>query len=211
MTQPGSASAVPAPQKRLESFVGKKPSLLPGLFTTSSVTDCSIPALDDSPPIRMQSRFSIVRDFVSYLKDPSLVPEERILPEFDLLHAGEALRRRSLVRFTETEALKHLSASSSGPNRQSRLDAYFCLLLWLGRADLVAKKCVEVQHMPFWLMWALELMLKGSVFRTNAGCLVESGVTKTDNAPDDFLKHKVRPFIHIYFRCFSPDSLLRFH
>ncbi|KAL5962250.1 Gem-associated protein 5 [Taenia solium] len=182
---------VPAPQRRLEPFVGKKPSLLPSFFVTSSVTDCSIPALEDSPPIRMQSRFSIVLDFVAYLKDPSLVPEERILPEFDLLHAGEALRRRSLVRFTETEALKHLSASSSGPNRQSRLDAYFSLLLWLGRADLVAMKCVEVQHMPFWLMWALELMLKGSASRTNAGCLVESGVPQADNAPDDFLKHKI--------------------
>ncbi|CUT99139.1 gem associated protein 5 [Echinococcus multilocularis] len=189
--QPEPDLAVPALQKRLEPFVGKKPSLLPSLFSTSSVTDCSMPVLENSPPIRMQSRFSVVLDFVSFIKDPSLIPEERILPEFDLLYADGASRRRRLVRFTETEALKHFSASSSGPNRQSRLDAYFSLLLWLGRADLVAKKCVEVQHMPFWLMWALELMLKGSASRTNTSCLVESEAPQADNAPDDFLKHKI--------------------
>ncbi|VDM15831.1 unnamed protein product [Hydatigera taeniaeformis] len=190
-TQPEPDLAAPASQKRLEPFVGKKPSLLPDLFATSSVTDCSVPKLEHSPPIIIQSRFSVVLDFVSYLEDPSLFPEDRVLPEFDLLRSGGALSRRRLVRFTETEALKHLSAASSGPNRQSRLDAYFSLLLWLGRAEYVAKKCVEVQHMPFWLMWALEMMLKGSAPRTGVGCLVESGTPQMNNAPDDFLKHKI--------------------
>ena len=179
------------PQKRSEPFIGKKPSLLPGLFATPSVVDCSIPSLDATPPIRLQSRFSIILDFVAFMKDPSSIPEERILPEFDLLCAGDALTRQRLVRFTEAEALKHLSTSTTGPNRQARLDAYFSLLLWLGRADLVAKKCVEFQHMPFWLMWALEMMLRGVSPRDNPGCLLEGDALQTETALDDFLKHKV--------------------
>ncbi|VDD79399.1 unnamed protein product [Mesocestoides corti] len=178
-------------QNRFDASSSKKLSLLPSLFTTPSATSCSIPVLTNAPPIRIQSRFSIVIDFVSFIKGIS-IPVDRIMPEFDLLHAsscGEG--RRRLIQFVENEALRHFSATSSGANRQSRLDAYLSLLLWLGRADVVAESCVETQHMPFWLMWALELMLKGSTSRSNIGCLVEGDSVKTDIEADDFLQHKV--------------------
>ncbi|KAM7536455.1 hypothetical protein Aperf_G00000083075 [Anoplocephala perfoliata] len=183
---------IPPPPKRSEACMSKKPSLLPSLFATSSVADVSLPVLTISPPIRMQSRFEIITDFLAYMRDPLSFENARIMPEFDLLCGGGAQRRRELVRFTESEALKHLASSSSGPNRSARLDAYFSLLLWLGRGQVVAKKSIELQYTPFWLMWALEMMMKGSALRPVSNSLVESELDSPgDTAPDDFLKHKI--------------------
>lgn len=179
------------PIKRTEPHANRKPSLLPSLFATPSVTDISLPVLTLSPPIRMQNRFEIITDFIAYMREPLCFDNSKILPEFDLLYGGCAQRRRELVRFTESEALKHLEAAS-GPNKPARLDAYFSLLLWLGRGQVVAKKAVEFQYTPFWLMWALELILKGSASRPIFSSLVESKEDSTHQvAQDDFFQHKV--------------------
>ncbi|KAM3176719.1 hypothetical protein ACTXT7_005960 [Hymenolepis weldensis] len=179
------------PIKRTEPHANRKPSLLPSLFATPSVIDISFPVLTLSPPIRMQNRFEIITDFIAYMREPLCFDNSKILPEFDLLYGGCAQRRRELVRFTESEALKHLEAAS-GPNKPARLDAYFSLLLWLGRGQVVAKKAVEFQYTPFWLMWALELILKGSASRPIFSSLVESREdSKQQVAQDDFFQHKI--------------------
>lgn len=184
--------APPPPPKRFEACAGKKPSLLPSLFATINVADISLPILTTSPPIKMESRFEIITDFLAYMRDPLSVENAKIMPEFDLLCSGGVQRRRELVRFTESEALRHLASSASGQNRSARLDAYFSLLLWLGRGQVVAKKSAELQYTPFWLMWALEMMLKGYASRPVSSSLMESEVEPSgDTAPDDFLKHKV--------------------
>nr|CDS28441.1 gem-associated protein 5 (gemin5) putative [Hymenolepis microstoma] len=177
--------------KRTEPHTSRKPSLLPSLFATPGFSDISLPVLALSPPLRMQSRFEIIIDFVAYMRDPLSLDDSRILPEFDLLYGGCARRRRELVRFTESEALKHLEAAS-GPNKTARLDAYFSLLLWLGRGQVAARKAVEFQYTPFWLMWALEMVLKGPASRPIFSSLLESGDGSVQEiAQDDFFQHKI--------------------
>lgn len=174
------------------SSTAKQLSLLPSLFATPSATDCPMLSLTQSPPIQLPGRLSVIRDFVTFLQDPAEVPEDRMLPEFCLLHASTGGRRR-LLRFTESEALKHLAASSSGANRQSQLDAYYSLLLWLGRTEAVRRACVETQYMPFWLMWALEMCFQGTMSRRGGGCLIEEAEEPLDGT--DFLQQKVSDFL----------------
>ncbi len=163
----------------------KQLSLLPGLFATPSTIDCAMLALSSTPPITVPSRLSVITDFLDFIKDPTSLPDDRILPEFDLLHTNGS--RRRLIRFVEAEALRHYNAAMSGAaNKRARLDAYFSLLLWLGRAEAVQRGCVETQHMPFRLMWALEMCLKGTA--SVGGCLVEGEKPGDEN---DFLQQKV--------------------
>ncbi|VDN10692.1 unnamed protein product [Dibothriocephalus latus] len=163
----------------------KQLPLFPSLFASSVTTDCSMLALKNLPPVAVEWKMSMLMAFVKCrlgLSAPSL-------PEFDLLLQSTS-SRKNLVRHVEREVQSHLELAS-GANRPRRLDAYFCLLLWLGRADHAAKACFGLQHSPFWLMWALELMLKGGRPRPLAGSsLLDSGEC-TAIPEDDFLQQKV--------------------
>ncbi|VDL90817.1 unnamed protein product [Schistocephalus solidus] len=187
-TEVDEASTTVNPTKTKRVTNTKQLPLFPSLFASSAATpatDCSRLALQHLPPVAIEWKMSILIAFTKCrlgLSAPSL-------PEFDLL-LQSASSRKNLVRHVEREAQSHLELAT-GANRPRRLDTYFCLLLWLGRAEHAAKACFELQHSPFWLMWALELMSKGGRPRPLTGSsLLDSGeCTATPEA--DFLQQKV--------------------
>ncbi|BHF75329.1 Gem-associated protein 5 [Sparganum proliferum] len=154
-------------------------------FAATPATDCSMLALQHLPPVLVEWKMSVLMAFSRC----RLGLSASSLPEFDLLLQSPT-SRKNLVRHVEREAQSHLQLAT-GTNRPRRLDVYFCLLLWLGRAECAAKACFELQHSPFWLMWALELMLKGGRPRPLTGSSLLDVGECTDAPEADFLQQKV--------------------
>ncbi|VEL19218.1 unnamed protein product [Protopolystoma xenopodis] len=89
------------------------------------------------------------------------VPDDYPSRRMHLVRLVEAEANRHLAVFTEAEEKAQIRQSGSAPMVASghwlHLEAYFFLLIWLGRATLVAQSAKLYGYFPYWLLWALQM------------------------------------------------------
>ncbi|KAF6769204.1 hypothetical protein AHF37_10157 [Paragonimus kellicotti] len=136
----------------------KRPSLFPHFLHRTTVEHSSID-LSFYPPVRLGSKFVQVLKVLDWIRNNVCLTE----PDHDLLFLlpENSTTRISLVQFLNHEAAHHLATyrSTQRPNGLAHLDAYCIVQLWLGRASLAASVLCSESHLPFWLLWAVQLAL----------------------------------------------------
>ncbi|KAF5399130.1 Gem associated protein 5 [Paragonimus heterotremus] len=136
----------------------KRPSLFPHFLHRTTVEHSSVD-LSFYPPVRLGSRFVQVLKVLDWIRNKVCLTE----PDHDLLFLlpENSATRTSLVQFLNHEAAHHLATyrSTQRPNGLAHLDAYCIVQLWLGRASLAASMLCSESHLPFWLLWAVQLSL----------------------------------------------------
>ncbi|KAG5443178.1 Gem-associated protein 5 [Clonorchis sinensis] len=174
----------------------KRPSLCPHFLHRSSL-EPSTTDLGFCPPFRLGSRFLQVSHVLNLLKNDVDLPESDCDLLFLLPETNKT--RPALVRFLTSEATHHLSAyrATQRSNGLMHLDAYCIILLWLGRTPLVAQTMCSEKHMPFWLLWAVQLA------QTTVPAFSASRKSSGDHAEIDLAGEKVKDMTSN-----SPDVLV---
>ncbi|CAH8434106.1 unnamed protein product [Dicrocoelium dendriticum] len=139
----------------------KRPSLFPNFLRRDSASHSSV-CLDFIPPFQLGSRFMQVLHVLYWLHSKVPPPDVDRDLLFLLPHCMQT--RHLTTRFLTDEADLHFNAYklAQRPNSLNHLDAYCMIQLWLGRAPLVANVLCAESHMPFWLLWAVQLALSTS-------------------------------------------------
>ncbi|KAF8570939.1 hypothetical protein P879_07593, partial [Paragonimus westermani] len=152
LKQPTAKKPSSASEKR------KRPSLFPHFLHRTTVEHSSVD-LSFHPPVRLGSKFVQVLKVLDWIRNKVCLTE----PDHDLLFLlpENGKTRISLVQFLNHEADHHLATyrSTQRPNGLAHLDAYCIVQLWLGRAPLAASMLCSESHLPFWLLWAVQLAL----------------------------------------------------
>ncbi|CAH8578928.1 unnamed protein product [Schistosoma turkestanicum] len=134
----------------------KRPALFPNLFQFTNNKQCEL-NLCHSPPFDMGtflSQILNVSDFITEKGNDEKLPIDLLilLPEVNVT-------RTYLLKHLKMEAAHHLKLFHCGqrPNSLVHLDAYCIILLWMGCISSIPSVMSTEGHMPFWLLYAIQL------------------------------------------------------
>ncbi|TPP56286.1 Gem associated protein 5 [Fasciola gigantica] len=151
-----SISAKKSDNKKTSEKSRKRPSLFPRFLQRVDIQTNQID-VTSFPPIQISSKLAQVTHVFRWLYDSVPLP----LGEQDLLFLlpDSMFTRRQLIRFLDQQASHHFQAylTAQNVNGLMHLDAYCMILLWMGRVSQVSSTIVAEHHMPFWLLWCLNM------------------------------------------------------
>ncbi|CAH8838326.1 unnamed protein product [Trichobilharzia szidati] len=134
----------------------KRPALFPNLFSSMNTNNCELD-LDNSPPIQLGSFLSQILNASNFITEQ--MNDKQVEIDLLLLLPQARMTRTCLLKYLNMEASAHLESfhSQQRPNSLVHLDAYCIILLWIGHVVTVASIMSSEGHMPFWLLYAVQL------------------------------------------------------
>ncbi|CAH8852939.1 unnamed protein product [Trichobilharzia szidati] len=141
----------------------KRPALFPNLFnfmstttTTTNNNNCEFD-LDNSPPNHLGFFLSQILNASNFVTEQ--MNDKQVQIDLLLLLPQARMTRTCLLKYLNMEASGHLKSfhSQQRPNSLVHLDAYCIILLWIGHVVTVASILSSEDHMPFWLLYAVQL------------------------------------------------------
>lgn len=135
----------------------KRPSLFPLFLLRPDTPQISKIDLTASPPIQLSSKLAQILHVFHWLYDDIPLPSN----EEDLLFLlpDSILTRRKLIHFFDQQANYHfqLYHTARSANGLMHLDAWCMIQLWMGRVSQVSSMLIAEHHLPFWLLWCLQM------------------------------------------------------
>ncbi|CAH8500175.1 unnamed protein product [Heterobilharzia americana] len=183
------------PEKR------KRPALFPNLFQFSNSKHCELD-LNHSPPIHLGSFLSQILNVSDFIMER--MNNEKLQIDLLVLIPEVSITRTCLLKYLKMEASNHLELFQTGqrPNSLVHLDAYCILLLWIGYVPMIASIISSENHMPFWLLYAVQLAQSTFAYPQYCSELVSSE-ENSSSVEIDLLGEKIKDM-----QTTSPDVLI---
>ncbi|CAH8653396.1 unnamed protein product [Schistosoma bovis] len=178
----------------------KRPALFPNLFQFSINKQCEL-NLYHSPPFNMGTFLSHILSVSDFITEK--VDDERLPTDLLILLPEVSVTRTCLLKYLKMEASHHLKLFHLGqrPNSLVHLDAYCIILLWIGCISSIPPVMSTECHMPFWLLYAIQLAQSTLAY---PGSYNKLTVSKESPIVDiDLLGEKIRDM-----QTASPDILV---